>query len=195
MDNPVFFWNPAFNPSSMLFYTGDRFPRLRGSLLVAGAGSQTVAQLTIRGDFIRQGDTMLSELGVRFRDMRQGPDGYLYLLTEGRIRGPRDTDGMLLRVEPGPVGTDSARASRTAAVLEDLQLPDAPGRGETLRACTGCHGVGILLAQGRSGDEWTQVVNAMLASGLTLGDDEYATIIAYLREHLSAAPPAEPAGR
>jgi aldose sugar dehydrogenase len=51
-------------------------------------------------DFIRQGATMLQELNVRFRDIEQSPDGYIYVLTEGRLRGPKDTDGMLLRLEP-----------------------------------------------------------------------------------------------
>ena len=43
---------------------------------------------------------MLFRSNVRFRDIRQGPDGYIYVLTEGRLRGPKDTDGMLLRLEP-----------------------------------------------------------------------------------------------
>lgn len=81
----------------MFFYTGNKFPRLQGSLIVAGASTKKIAQMVIRGDFIRQGDTMLDELGVRFRDIRQGPDGNIYVLTEGRLRGPNDTDGMLLR--------------------------------------------------------------------------------------------------
>jgi glucose/arabinose dehydrogenase len=100
MDNPLFFWNPTFNPENMIFYTGDKFPRLKGSLLVAGASSKKVAQIIISGDFVRQGDTMLRELNVRFRDIRQGPDGYIYVLTAGRLGGPDDTDGMLLRLEP-----------------------------------------------------------------------------------------------
>jgi glucose/arabinose dehydrogenase len=100
MDNPVFFWNPTFNPENMIFYTGDKFPRLKGSLMVAGA-SKKIAQMVVRDDdFIQQGDTMLHELNVRFRDIQQGPDGYIYVLTEGRLRGPKDTDGMLLRLEP-----------------------------------------------------------------------------------------------
>lgn len=114
MDDPVFFWNPTFNPENMIFYTGDKFPRLKGSLLVAGA-SKRIAQMIVRGDdFIRQGDTMLHELNVRFRDIAQGPDGYIYVLTEGRLRGPRDTDGMLLRLEPA--GAAAAAANRGGAV-------------------------------------------------------------------------------
>jgi glucose/arabinose dehydrogenase len=112
MDDPLFFWNPAFNPENMFYYTGDKFPRLSGSLMIAGAGSKTVAQMLINGDFIKQGDTMLNELNVRFRDIRQGPDGYIYVLTEGRLRGPEDSDGMLLRLEPpsAPAAMPAPRA-------------------------------------------------------------------------------------
>ncbi len=100
MDDPAYFWNPTFNPENMIFYTGDKFPRLKGSLLVAGA-TKKIAQMVIRDDdFVMQGGTMLQELNVRFRDIEQSPDGYIYVLTEGRLRGPKDTDGMLLRLEP-----------------------------------------------------------------------------------------------
>lgn len=119
MDNPLFFWSPSFNPENMIFYTGDKFPRVKGSLLIAGASKQ-IAQMVIAGDFVRQGDTMLKELDVRFRDIRQGPDGYIYVLTEGRLRGPKDTDGMLLRLEPSsaasaPVAEGRTRADTTAS--------------------------------------------------------------------------------
>jgi glucose/arabinose dehydrogenase len=84
----------------MFFYTGDKFPRLKGTLIVAGA-SKRILQMRIRDDdFVSQGDSMLQELEVRFRDIRQGPEGNIYVLTEGRLRGPNDTDGMLLRLEP-----------------------------------------------------------------------------------------------
>jgi aldose sugar dehydrogenase len=45
---------------------------------------------------------------VRFRDIAQSPDGYIYVLTEGRLRGPKDTDGMLLRLEPADPLRDSS---------------------------------------------------------------------------------------
>ena len=67
------------------------------------------------GDYLRQGDTMLRELNVRFRDIRQGPDGNIYVLTEGRLRGPKDTDGMLLRLEPVAGAPQPAAAGRPAA--------------------------------------------------------------------------------
>ncbi len=119
MDNPVFFWNPTFNPENMIFYTGDKFPRLKGRLIVAGAGSKKIAQMVISGgDYVRQGDTMLRELNVRFRDIRQGPDGFIYVLTEGRLRGPKDTDGMLLRLEPVAGAPEPAAAGGRAAAAQ-----------------------------------------------------------------------------
>jgi len=102
MDMPFFHWNPQINPSNMLFYTGRKFPGLTGSLIVAGAGTKRIVWLRFSLGMARQVDAMLRELNVRFRDIRQGPDELLYVLTEGRSRGNQDTDGMLLRIEPAP---------------------------------------------------------------------------------------------
>jgi aldose sugar dehydrogenase len=100
MDMPFFHWNPQINPSNMLFYTGKKFAGLTDSLIVAGAGTKRIVVLKFGLGMVRQVDSMLRELDVRFRDIRQGPDELLYVLTEGRSRGNQDTDGMLLRIEP-----------------------------------------------------------------------------------------------
>jgi glucose/arabinose dehydrogenase len=102
MDMPFFHWNPQINPSNMLFYTGKKLAGLTGSLIVAGAGTKRIVQLRFSLGMARQTDSMLRELNVRFRDIRQGPDELLYVLTEGRSRGNQDSDGMLLRIEPAP---------------------------------------------------------------------------------------------
>jgi glucose/arabinose dehydrogenase len=102
MDMPVFHWNPVINPANMLFYTGTKLAKLTGSLVIAGAGTKRIVQLTFANGMWRQADSMLRELNVRFRDIRQGLDDCLYVLTEGRSRGNQDSDGMLLRIEPGP---------------------------------------------------------------------------------------------
>jgi glucose/arabinose dehydrogenase len=116
MDDPAYFWNPTFNPENMFFYTGDKFPRLKGRLIIAGAGSKKILAMSVRDDdFVAQGDAMLHELNVRFRDIRQGTDGYIYTLTEGRLRGPKDTDGMLLRLEPGAAPAAAGRSGAAAS--------------------------------------------------------------------------------
>ncbi len=178
MDNPVFFWNPPFNPENMFFYTADKFPRLKGSLIVAGAGSKKIAQMTISENFIKQGDTMLSELNVRFRDIRQGPDGNIYVLTEGRLRGPKDTDGMLLRIEP-------PSAAAATAFADGISLPEALGKQQIEKSCGSCHGIDIVVAERRLPEQWAQIVSAMVGRGMSLSDDEYNSVMSYLSEHLS----------
>jgi glucose/arabinose dehydrogenase len=102
MEMPVYFWSPSFNPTNILFYTGTRFPSWRRSLIVSGLGSKQVQRLTInqRGAVVGKPISMHGQLGQRFRDVRQGPDGLLYVLTEGRVTGNDDLDGTVLRIEP-----------------------------------------------------------------------------------------------
>lgn len=100
MDMPRVFWVPAISPSGMTFYTGDRFPEWKGNLFVGALSGQRVERIA----FGRPGQAelrqpMLTELGLRFRDVEQGPDGYLYLTTEVRY-GTSNPDGAVLRLEP-----------------------------------------------------------------------------------------------
>jgi aldose sugar dehydrogenase len=93
MEDPVLAWTPAINPGNLLFYYGERFPEWRGDMLMA-AMSRTL----LRASFDHAGnptgeERMLTELGQRFRDVRLGPDGYIYLLTD-------ETAGAMLRIEP-----------------------------------------------------------------------------------------------
>lgn len=187
MVNPLFFWNPAFNPSGMIFYTGSKFPRLKGSLLIAGSGSKTIAQMLMRDDFIKQGDSMGTELGVRFRDIRQGPDGYIYVLTEGRLRGPKDTDGMLLRLEPAATAFSNAVGREPLALTyADAELPNGPGKAQTVAACSRCHGLDVVFAQARSPAQWQDVIQTMIGKGMTLSDGEYGQVLSYLSTHVSS---------
>lgn len=104
IEMPAYAWNPSVNPTNILFYTGTAFAGWRGSLFVSGLGSKQLQRLTINRDGLVQGrpESLLGELGLRFRDIRQGPDGALYVLTEGRPSGNDDVDGALLRIEPAP---------------------------------------------------------------------------------------------
>ena len=100
MEMPLIFWVPAISPSGMTFYTGDRFPAWQGNLFVSALGSQQLQRIVFNdGMPIGRPESLLTELGQRFRDVRQGPDGYLYVLTEARVMGD-DGLGAVLRIEP-----------------------------------------------------------------------------------------------
>ncbi|MCW8918280.1 MAG: PQQ-dependent sugar dehydrogenase [Gammaproteobacteria bacterium] len=95
MAQPLHYWNPSIAPSGMTFYSGDKFPQWRGNLFVGALKFQLLARLELDGDrVIREERLLQGELG-RIRDVRQGPDGYLYLLTDEQV-------GRLLRLEPHP---------------------------------------------------------------------------------------------
>lgn len=91
---PLVVWSPAHAPSGLAVYTGDRFPAWRGSLLSGGLVSEDVRRITLDGDGrVRVTDQESLPIGRRVRDVRQGPDGFIYVLTDER-------DGRLLRIEP-----------------------------------------------------------------------------------------------
>ena len=101
MEPPVAYWVPAIAASGLAFYTGDRFPQWKNNLFVGGMRQGEVPRSghLERFDFNEQWEElhregMLRELQQRIRDVRQGPDGHLYLLTA-------ENDGALLRIEPG----------------------------------------------------------------------------------------------
>jgi glucose/arabinose dehydrogenase len=90
---PLHFWDPSIAPSGLAFYHGDRFPKWRGNLLVGALKYQLVVRLTMTGDTITGEERILGGLEERIRDVRFGPDGYLYLLTDS-------DEGRVLRIEP-----------------------------------------------------------------------------------------------
>ncbi len=95
MEQPVHIWVPSIGISGLMIYTGDRFPEWRGSLFVGGMAGQQLARLTLQGQRVVNEETLVQKLG-RIRDVRQGPDGLIYLLTD-------DEDGKptpILRMEP-----------------------------------------------------------------------------------------------
>jgi glucose/arabinose dehydrogenase len=96
MEQPVFYWDPSIAPSGMAFYTGDKFPGWRGSVLVGALAGTLVTRLELDGDKVVREERILKGLRERIRDIRQGPDGFVYLLTdspEGRILRLRPADG------------------------------------------------------------------------------------------------------
>ena len=93
MEQPLHYWVPSIAPSGMAFYTGDRFPRWRGDLFVGALRDQMLVRLKLDGEKVVSEERMLRNALGRIRDVRDGPDGFLYVLTdEGR--------GVLARLEP-----------------------------------------------------------------------------------------------
>ena len=93
MEQPVYYWDPVIAPSGATFYSGTAFPDWRGDLLVGSLRPGLLVRLRIINGRVTQEERYLDELGERIRDVREGPDGALYLLTDS----PR---GRLIRVEP-----------------------------------------------------------------------------------------------
>lgn len=93
MEQPVFFWNPSIATSGMTFYTGDLFPEWKGDVFVGGLASQILAHVDVEGNTVKGWQPLLSDLGERIRDVVQGPDGALYLLTD-------NVEGRIVRVVP-----------------------------------------------------------------------------------------------
>jgi glucose/arabinose dehydrogenase len=91
MEQPRYYWDPNIAPSGMIFYTGKLFPAWQNSLFIGGLGSTNLVRLTVKGDQITGEERLLQDLQPareRLRDVRQGPDGAIYLLTDsakGRI--------------------------------------------------------------------------------------------------------------
>jgi len=93
MTEPAWHWTPSIAPSGMTFYTGDLFKNWKGSLFNGALKFQLLSRLEIKGDKVVKEKRLLQGLNERIRDVRQGPDGALYLLTD-------NSAGRILRVAP-----------------------------------------------------------------------------------------------
>lgn len=104
MEQPIYYWDPVIAPSGATFYTGARFPAWRGSLFVGALAGQHLARLTVSRDRVIGEERLLADRGARVRDVRTGPDGLIYLLTDAE-------NGELLRLVPADDAADD-RAAR-----------------------------------------------------------------------------------
>ena len=85
MEQPAYYWDPSIAPSGAAFYTGDRFPEWKGNLFVGALAGQALHRLVLDGEKIVGEEKLLSDLGERIRDVRAGPDGALWLLTDSPV--------------------------------------------------------------------------------------------------------------
>lgn len=94
-ENPVHVWVPSIGASGLAIYHGDRFPAWRGSLLAGGLAGEQVVRLTLDGDVVTDVEYLARRIG-RIRDVREGPDGFVYLAVESRSGEPTS----IVRLEP-----------------------------------------------------------------------------------------------
>ncbi len=89
---PLKQWTPSIAPSGMAFYTADVFPRWKGNLFIGALKYRMLVRLVLDGDKVTHEERLLADQGMRIRDVRQGPDGRLWLLD--------DSNGRILRLDP-----------------------------------------------------------------------------------------------
>jgi glucose/arabinose dehydrogenase len=95
MEQPVRVWVPSIGISGLMLYDGDRFPQWRGNLFIGGMAGQQLSRLTLQGQRVTNEEALVQQMG-RIRDIRQGPDGLIYLVTEDRDGKPTP----IYRLEP-----------------------------------------------------------------------------------------------
>lgn len=92
-EQPVYYWDPVIAPAGAQFYTGEAFPAWRGNLFVGSLKDQMLVRIILENDRVTGEEHLLKDRGQRVRDVRQGPDGALYLVTD-------EAKGELWRVAP-----------------------------------------------------------------------------------------------
>ncbi|HZT77557.1 MAG TPA: PQQ-dependent sugar dehydrogenase [Vicinamibacterales bacterium] len=102
MEQPVYFWTPDIAPSGIAFYTGKQFPAWQDNLFVSGLVAKSLIRLVLNGERVVSEERLLTELNTRIRGVATGPDGALYVLTDGN-------GGKILRLTP-KAGTAHATA-------------------------------------------------------------------------------------
>ena len=93
MEQPVVYWVPSIAPSGMTFYTGNKFPKWNGNLFVGALRGAHLRRIMLENGKVTDQEELLSNLDERIRDVRNGPDGYLYIITDS-------SNGRLIRLEP-----------------------------------------------------------------------------------------------
>ena len=94
MEPAVYYWVPSIATSGLAFYTGDLFPDWKGNAFVGGLAGMHIERLVFDGDNVVAAEKLLGDRGKRIRDVRSGPDGALWVLTD-------EDDGEVLRISPG----------------------------------------------------------------------------------------------
>jgi glucose/arabinose dehydrogenase len=92
-EQPTYYWDPVIAPSGAQFYSGDAFPAWKGSLFIGSMGQMRLVRLTLANNKVTGEEHLLTDRRARIRDVRQGPDGFLYVVTDA-------ANGELWRIAP-----------------------------------------------------------------------------------------------
>jgi glucose/arabinose dehydrogenase len=93
MEDPIYQWTPVIAPSGMAFYTGELFPQWKGNLFVGGLAATALVRLELDGNRVEHEERLLQDLGLRIRDVAQGADGSLFVVTD-------EAEGQILKISP-----------------------------------------------------------------------------------------------
>ena len=93
MEQPLYYWDPVIGPSGMAFYTGNLFPAWKGNLFIGGHATNDLVRLELNGEKVVAEERLLTDTHPKVRDVRQGPDGAIYLLTDSK-------EGQLVKLVP-----------------------------------------------------------------------------------------------
>jgi glucose/arabinose dehydrogenase len=84
MEQPVYYWDPVIAPSGMIVYTGSLFPQWKNNVFIGGLGTMNLVRLEMNGEKVAAEERLVKDLKERIRDIEQGPDGAIYLLTDNK---------------------------------------------------------------------------------------------------------------
>src|SRR5206468_8403129 len=134
LQDPVYYWDPVIAPSGLAFYTGTLFPEWKDSLFVGGLRSMALVRLKIVNDKVVEEEPLLAELRRRIRDVRVGPDGAVYVLTDSggsAVKANTPPTSQLLKLTPKTAGQEgreynSSSWTRWQSLRSSMSVPRIP---------------------------------------------------------------------
>ncbi|WP_161830717.1 PQQ-dependent sugar dehydrogenase [Steroidobacter agaridevorans] len=173
IEDPVYVWMPSVTPAGITRYVGGVFPPWDGDLFIGNLSGKALLRLKISDRQVVVQERMLHDLDERIRDVRLGPDGYLYLLTDHQ-------NGRVLKLRSGyPAESDQARVARKLGQPMAIPGPGLPkggeeqlalmqpgdfaqGRQEFLERCAGCHSISPSISGGELGPDLENVYDSFM---------------------------------
>ena len=155
-EQPIFYFLPSIAASKVMIYRGSMFPEWNGHIFVTALAGQHVAKLDLDGSVVRSSYSILQEVGGRIRDIKEAPDGSIYILSQ--------THGLKRLFRPGPPPFSRPRVAPDSSIPPPVQREDLsndpflvrnadsrsgphPGKALYILACSGCHDPGVSAAQ------------------------------------------------